>query len=338
MRRQRFRLIWTITYGRISSARLVATSTSTSTSYQYRFANAVEIEPIEKDVLAEIIESQKTNVLATELLGKLDKRGRDHVTKQVTKQHVTGHVTEEETTTEDWAVSAGALTFEGRVYVPDSDELRSKVIAFHHNNPESGHFSALKTAELIPRNFYWPALQNSVRQYVAGCEVCHRVKAARHTRYGVNMPIEPPRQPWEGVTMDFVTDLPESTASAYTGILVVVDRLTKMAIYLPCRKDVNSPVLARMFFEEVICNHGVPSNIVTDRGSQFTSRFWNRVCSHLSIDHRLSTSFHPQTDGVTGRIGTGRAVRNREYQLDETRLGKKQIVNLSITYCKTIVN
>jgi hypothetical protein len=64
--------------------------------------------------------------------------------------------------------------------------------------------------------------------------------------------------------MNFVTDLPESTASAYTGILVVVDRLTKMAIYLPCRKDVYSPELVRMFFKEVICKHGVPDNIVTD--------------------------------------------------------------------------
>jgi hypothetical protein len=99
--------------------------------------------------------------------------------------------------------------------------------------------------------------------------------------------------------MDFVTDRPESTASAYTGILVVVDRLTKMAIYLPCRKDVDSPEPARMFFEEVICKHGVPSNVVTDRGFQFTSRFWNRVCSHLSIDHELLTTFHPQTDGQT---------------------------------------
>jgi hypothetical protein len=159
------------------SARLLATSTSTytSTSYQYLFANAVEIEPIEKDLLAEITEAQKTDVLATELPGKLDKRGRD----QATKQHVTGHVTQDETTTEDWTVGAGALTFEGRVYVPDSDELRSKVIALHHDNPESGHFGALKTAEIVSRNFYWLALQPSVRQYVAGCEVCHQVKAAR---------------------------------------------------------------------------------------------------------------------------------------------------------------
>jgi hypothetical protein len=82
--------------------------------------------------------------------------------------------------------------------------------------------------------------------------------------HGINLPIEPPNQPWEGVTMDFVTDLTESTTSAYTGILGIVDQLTKMAINLPCRKYVDSPELARMFFEEVICKHGVPSNIVTD--------------------------------------------------------------------------
>jgi hypothetical protein len=101
--------------------------------------------------------------------------------------------------------------------------------------------------------------------------------------------------------MDFVTDLPESTASGFTGILVVVDRLTKMAIYLPCQKDIDSPELARMFFEHVICKHGVPENNITDRGTQFTIRFCTRVCSHMSIDHRLSTAFHPQTDGQTER-------------------------------------
>jgi hypothetical protein len=270
------------------SARLLATSSNPSC--QYLFTNASEIEPIEKYLLAEITEAQGTDQLAMDVL------------RRIAGRHVTEHVTQDAATTEDdWTVSAGAPTHEGRVYVPDSPGLRARVTALHHNNPESGHFGALKTAERISQNFYWPALPTSVRQYIAGCEVCHRIKAARLPRYGVNMSIEPPNQPWEGVTMDFVTDLPESTESAYTGILVVVDRLTKMAIYLPCRKDVDSPELARMFFEEVICKHGVPDNIVTDRGSQFTSRFWNRVCPHLSIDHRLSTSFHPQTDGQTER-------------------------------------
>jgi hypothetical protein len=78
-----------------------------------------------------------------------------------------------------------------------------------------------------------------------------------------------------------------------------MDRLRKRGIYLPCQKDIDSPELAWLVFEHVICKRGVPDNIVTDRGTQFTSRFWTRVCSHLSTDHWLLTAFHPQTDGQT---------------------------------------
>jgi hypothetical protein len=140
---------------------------------------------------------------------------------------------------DQWKVISGALTYEGRIYVQEDDSLRGKVISLFHDNPESGHFEALKTAELASRNFYWPALDATVRKYIAGCELCHRIKAPRHARHGVNMPLVPPSRRWEGLMMDFVTDLPESTASEYTGILVIVDRLPKMAIYLPCRKDID---------------------------------------------------------------------------------------------------
>jgi len=212
-----------------------------------------------------------------------------------------GPADDDEDLDKQWKVISGALTYEGRIYVPADASLRNKVISLFHDNPESGHFGALRTAELVSRDFYWPALDATIRKFIAGCEVCHRIKAPRHARHGVNMPLLPPSAPWQGITMDFVTDLPESTGSGYTGIAVIVDRLTKMAIYLPCRKDIDSPELARMFFEHVICKHGIPDNIITDRGPQFTSRFWDRVCSHLSIDHRLSTAFHPQTDGQTER-------------------------------------
>ena len=96
-------------------------------------------------------------------------------------------------------------------------------------------------------------MESEIRKYVVGWELCHQVQAPRHARYGLNMPLPAPSRPWEVLTMDFVTDLQESTASEYTGILVIVDRLTKMATYLPCRKDIDSPDLARMFFEHVIC-------------------------------------------------------------------------------------
>jgi len=130
-------------------------------------------------------------------------------------------------------VSAGALTLEGRKYVPEA--LRNQVISLFHYNPESGHFGALRTAELVSRDYYWLGLDTTVRKYVAGCEVCHWIKAPRHAQYGADMPLPPPYHPWDKVAMDFVTNLLESTKSGYTGILVIFDRLTEMAIYLPCR-------------------------------------------------------------------------------------------------------
>jgi len=137
--------------------------------------------------------------------------------------------------------------------------------------------------------------------YIGGSELCHRIKALRHARYALNMPLPPPSCPWEGLTMDFITKFPESTESEYTGIVVIIDRVTKMATYLLCRKDIDSPALARMVFKHVICKHGVPDNLTTDRGKEFTSQIWDRVCSHHSINHWLSTLFHPQTDGQTER-------------------------------------
>jgi len=252
-----------------------------------RLLATVSVEPYD-DLMPAIIAAQASDPLAADVSAKL-----------VDRPVADGTDTAEEES--QWKVVAGALTYEERIYIPAVDSLRGKVMSLFHDNPKSGHFGDLKTTELVSRDFYWPVMDSHVRMYVSGCEVCHQIEAPRHARHGINMLLEIPSRPWEGVTMDFVTDLPESTASGYTEILVIVDRLTEMAIYLPCRKDIDSPELARPFFEHVICKGGVADKIVTDRSTQFTSRFWTRVCSHWSTDNRLSTAFHPQTDGQTER-------------------------------------
>ena len=89
-----------------------------------------------------------------------------------------------------WKVVAGALTSHGRLYVSATDSLPGKVISLFHDNPESGHFGALKTTELVSRYFYWPAMDSGVRKYVSGCELCHRTKAPWHARLGINMPLD----------------------------------------------------------------------------------------------------------------------------------------------------
>ena len=100
--------------------------------------------------------------------------------------------------------------------------------------------------------------------------------------------------------MDFIVGLPES--NGFNSILVVVDRLSKMAHYIPTTEEVTSEQVARLFFDKIFKHHGIPDSLVSDRGTQFTSRFSKALCALIGIDQKLSTSFHPQTDGQTERI------------------------------------
>jgi len=84
-------------------------------------------------------------------------------------------------------------------------------------------------------------------------------------------------------------------------MLVIVDRLTEMEIYLPCRKDIDSLEHARMIVNHVLCRHAVRDPIITDRGTQFTSRFCNWLCYHMGINHWLLTAVCPQTNSQMER-------------------------------------
>ncbi len=104
--------------------------------------------------------------------------------------------------------------------------------------------------------------------------------------------------------MDFVTDLPISAnwkGDSYDSILVIVDRLTKIVHYVPVKVTINAPGQAKVIIDVVVHHHGVPELIVTDQGSLFTSKFWSLLCYFLGIKRKLSTAFHPQTDGQTER-------------------------------------
>jgi len=99
--------------------------------------------------------------------------------------------------------------------------------------------------------------------------------------------------------MDFITDLPKS--ERYDTILVVIDRLTKMSHFIPCSKDLDARQFANLFMKEIVRLHGIPHDIITDRGTIFTSDLWKETTGKLGIERRLSTAFHPQTDRQTER-------------------------------------
>jgi len=99
--------------------------------------------------------------------------------------------------------------------------------------------------------------------------------------------------------MDFITHLPKS--EGYDTILLVIDRLTKMSHFIPCSKDLDARQFAILFMKEIVRLHGLPHDIITDRETLFTSDLWKETTGKPGIERRLSTAFHPETDGQTER-------------------------------------
>ncbi len=116
--------------------------------------------------------------------------------------------------------------------------------------------------------------------------------------------------------MDFVTGLPVSTnwkGETYDSILVIVNRLTKMVHYEPVKVTINASALAEVIIEVVLRHHGLSDSIVSNRGSVFTPKFWSSWCYFLGIKRKLSTAFHPQTDGQTERQNSTMEAYLREF-------------------------
>jgi len=116
---------------------------------------------------------------------------------------------------------------------------------------------------------------------------------------GVAEANEAPDQPSKSIAMDFIPDLPKS--DGYDTILVVIDRLTQMSHFIPCSMDLDARQFGNLFMKEIVRLYGLPHDIITDRGTLFTSELWKETTGKLEIERRLSTAFHPQTDGETER-------------------------------------
>lgn len=173
----------------------------------------------------------------------------------------------------------------------------------NHDDPQGGHFGEKRTLDAIRRKYYWHGMAGDIKEYVKTCDVCQRTRVHRHREYGEMEQVSRPTRPFEPVTMDFITGLPPSTwnGKVYDAILVIVDVFTKWSIYVPCRKDIDAPELAELLLVHLNAFVGMPRNLVSDRGSLFTSKFWSSLCYYLGSKRKLSTAFHPQTDGQTER-------------------------------------
>lgn len=139
-----------------------------------------------------------------------------------------------------------------------------------------------------------------VAEYVAACPVCARNKTSRQAAAGLLQPLPIPNRPWSHIALDFVTGLP--TSAGNTTILTVVDRFSKMAQFVAMPKLPNAKETAEAMLSHVFRIHGFPSDVVSDRGPQFVSRFWKEFCRLIQATVSLTSGYHPQSNGQAERM------------------------------------
>jgi hypothetical protein len=176
--------------------------------------------------------------------------------------------------------------------VPDIKSLRETILKEAHDSDYSIHPGSTKMYQDLKRNYWWYGLKRDVAAHVAMCDVCQRVKAKHQGPARLLYPLKIPKWKWEKISMDFITGLPH-TSKGYDSIWVIVDRVTKVAHFIPVKTTYNGSQLAKLYMSRIESLHGVPKKIVLYRGSQFTSRFWKKL--HESLDTKLnfSSSYHP---------------------------------------------
>src|SRR5262249_26795107 len=141
-----------------------------------------------------------------------------------------------------------------------------KVLHDHHDAPLAGHPSRDVMRELLTCSYHWPQLDNDIEKYISSCELCQRNKDSTSLPSGLLQPLSIPNEPWESISMDFITHLPK-TSNGFDSIIVFVDRLTKMVHLAPSHSTDNAKDIVDIFISKVVASHGLPKQIISDRDS-----------------------------------------------------------------------
>jgi hypothetical protein len=152
--------------------------------------------------------------------------------------------------TEDYRLEVdGILLYMNRIYVPSSHEL-SMILKEMHNVPYVGHPGYQKTVAAVKSHYYWPGMKKEITEYIAKCMECQRVKAKHRHPVGLLQPLPITEWKWEVVTMDFITGLPR-TNKQHDSIMVVVDKFTKAAHFIPLKTTHKATNIVHIYMREI---------------------------------------------------------------------------------------
>jgi hypothetical protein len=201
---------------------------------------------------------------------------------------------------EGYSLNQGMIRLKGRLWIGANTALQTKLISAMHNSAVGGHSGITATFQRVKKLFAWKGLRTAVEDFVHQCQICQQAKHENSKPAGLLQPLPVPDGPWQDITMDFIDGLPKS--EGFEVIMVVVDRLTKFAHFVPLNHPYTAAQVARAFWDNIIKLHGVPFTIVSDRDKVFTSAMWRGILDAAGTKLQYSTAYHPQTDGQTERV------------------------------------
>src|SRR5947199_4853564 len=185
------------------------------------------------------------------------------------------------------------IQYKGLIYVTGKQN-RDQILHDYHDSLIGGHQGIDRMYDRISENYYWPSMKKQVNEYIRNCDLCRKSKAQRHAPYGHLQPIETPESPWETIAWDFIVKLPQSTHpishTPYDSLLVVTDNTTKQAVFEPWKEEFGPEHLAYLFLKAVYKLHGLPTKIISDRGTVFDSKFWLTLSARLGIKNKMYTA------------------------------------------------
>jgi len=142
----------------------------------------------------------------------------------------------------------------------------------HYDLPSTEHLGWWKTYELVSRNYWWPGMTTFVKKYVMDYDMCQRIKNRPQQPFGPLVPNKVPNRPWEIISTDLITQLPES--NSYNAICVIVDRLTKRAYFIPINNQFSFKDMVQLLYNKVYPLHRLPLQIISDGGVQYSAELF----------------------------------------------------------------
>lgn len=218
-----------------------------------------------------------------------------------------------------------------RLCVP-SGNLRRQLIQHAHDSPASSHVDATRTFLNLSAYYHWPNMLKTLEKYVKSCLQCQASKSRTGKQFGTYTPLDVADDRWRFINIDFLTGMEPDIITKNDSILVVIDRFSKMAHFIPTKKTVTTAEVADLFIKEVFRLHGAPQAIVSDRDSLFTSSLWERFAQRLGIKLNFTTSSNPQADGQVERLNRTLTERVRTLCQEQGTSWEKMLPLIEFSY------